>query len=141
MDEDLIRIIPDKEKAKSILKMVDTTLKMIKEINIDKFSSNITKEYYEIIRELMTIILLLDGYKTYGEGSHKKLIEYLELNYREFDKSEIYFIDDLRNIRNKIAYDGFFVEINYILNNIKNIQRIIEKLNKIIENKLKQTGK
>ena len=89
----------------------------------------------------MTIILLLDGYKTYGEGSHKKLIEYLELNYREFDKSEIYFIDDLRNIRNKIAYDGFFVEINYILNNIKNIQRIIEKLNKIIENKLKQTGK
>jgi len=141
MDEDLIRIIPDKEKAKSILKMVDTTLKMIKEIDIDKFSSNITKEYYEIIRELMTIILLLDGYKTYGEGSHKKLIEYLELNYREFDKSEIYFIDDLRNIRNKIAYDGFFVEINYILNNIKNIQRIIEKLNKIIENKLKQTGK
>jgi len=126
MDEDLIRIIPDKEKAKSILKMTDTTLKMIKEINIDKFSSNITKEYYEIIRELMTIILLLDGYKTYGEGSHKKLIEYLELNYREFDKSEIYFIDDLRNIRNKIAYDGFFVEINYILNNIKNIQRIIE---------------
>jgi len=141
MDEDLIRIIPDKEKAKSILKMTDTTLKMIKEIDIDKFSSNITKEYYEIIRELMTIILLLDGYKTYGEGSHKKLIEYLELNYREFDKSEIYFIDDLRNIRNKIAYDGFFVEINYILNNIKNIQRIIEKLNKIIENKLKQTGK
>ena len=126
MDEDLIRIIPDKEKAKSILKMTDTTLKMIKEIDIDKFSSNITKEYYEIIRELMTIILLLDGYKTYGEGSHKKLIEYLELNYREFDKSEIYFIDDLRNIRNKIAYDGFFVEINYILNNIKNIQRIIE---------------
>ena len=141
MDEGLIRITPDKEKAKSILKMTDTTLKMIKEINIDKFSSNITKEYYEIIRELMTIILLLDGYKTYGEGSHKKLIEYLELNYREFDKSEIYFIDDLRNIRNKIAYDGFFVEINYILNNIKNIQRIIEKLNKIIENKLKQTGK
>ena len=141
MDEDLIRIIPDKEKAKSILKMTDTTLKMIKEIDIDKFSSNITKEYYEIIRELMTIILLLDGYKTYGEGSHKKLIEYLELNYREFDKSEIYFIDDLSNIRNKIAYDGFFVEINYILNNIKNIQRIIEKLNKIIENKLKQTGK
>jgi len=141
MDEDLIRIIPDKEKAKSILKMTDTTLKMIKEIDIDKFSSNITKEYYEIIRELMTIILLLDGYKTYGEGSHKKLIEYLELNYKEFDKSEIYFIDDLRNIRNKIAYDGFFVEINYILNNIKNIQRIIEKLNKIIENKLKQTGK
>src|SRR3989339_1155456 len=128
MDEDLIRIIPDKEKAKSILKMTDTTLKMIKEIDIDKFSSNITKEYYEIIRELMTIILLLDGYKTYGEGSHKKLIEYLELNYKEFDKSEIYFIDDLRNIRNKIAYDGFFVEINYILNNIKNIQRIIEKL-------------
>ena len=39
--------------------------------------SNITKEYYDLIRELISVVLLLDGYKTYGEGAHKKLIEYL----------------------------------------------------------------
>ena len=77
MEEGLIKVTPDKEKAKSILKMVDTTIEMIKLIDITKFSSNITKEYYDAIRELISVVLLLDGYETYGEGAHKKLIEYL----------------------------------------------------------------
>ena len=66
MEEGLIKITPDKEKAQSILKMVDTTLEMIKVIDINKFSSNVTKEYYDAIRELMGVVLLLDGYKIYG---------------------------------------------------------------------------
>ena len=36
MEEDLIKITPNKEKAQSILKMVSTTLDMIKDIDIDK---------------------------------------------------------------------------------------------------------
>ena len=48
MEGCLIKITPDKEKAKSILKMVDTTIEMIKIVDIDKFSSNVTKEYYSI---------------------------------------------------------------------------------------------
>mgnify|MGYP001566898438 FL=1 len=87
MKEDLIRTTPNKEKAGSIFKMVETTLEMIKQIDRTKFPSNIAKEYYEIIRELISIILLLDGYKTIGEGAHKRQIEYLEANYREFSKS------------------------------------------------------
>ena len=63
MEEELIRITPNKEKAQSILKMVNTTLDMIKQIDKSKFPSNVTKEYYEVIRELASIILLLDGYK------------------------------------------------------------------------------
>ena len=43
MEEGLIKVTPDKEKAKSILKMVDITIEMIKVIDINKFSSNITK--------------------------------------------------------------------------------------------------
>ncbi|KKU99680.1 MAG: hypothetical protein UY34_C0040G0006 [Parcubacteria group bacterium GW2011_GWA2_48_9] len=89
MDEELIRVTPDKLKAKSMLKMVEITLNMIKEIDITRYSSNITKEYYEVIRELMAIILLLDGYKTYGEGAHKKLIEYIEANYKQFADYEL----------------------------------------------------
>jgi hypothetical protein len=87
--------------------MVDTTIEMIKLIDTNKFSSNVTKEYYDVIRELISVILLLDGYKTYGEGAHKKLVEYLQHNYKEFKEYEISLIDDLRIIRNKIAYDGF----------------------------------
>lgn len=136
MEEGLIKITPNKEKAKSILNMVETTLEMIKHIDIAKFSSNITKEYYDIIRELMTVVLLLDGYKTYGEGAHKKLIEYLKANYKEFDEYEISLINDLRITRNKIAYDGFFVEKDYIERKINDINKIIKKLKKIIRDKL-----
>ncbi|MEK6983934.1 MAG: hypothetical protein AABX33_05150 [Nanoarchaeota archaeon] len=100
MEEDLIKITPNKEKAHSIFKMVEITLEMIKQIDKSKFPSNITKEYYEVVRELISIILLLDGYKTMGEGAHKRQIEYLEANYKDFSKHETAFIDDLRVTRN-----------------------------------------
>lgn len=135
MDEELVHITPDKEKAKSILKMVDTTLSMISSISVEKFPSNVTKEYYEVMRELITIVLLLDGYKTYGEGAHKKLIDYLEKNYTTFTRADIHFLDDLRSVRNKIAYDGFFVNTDYIEQRRERIKRIIAKLQKIIKDK------
>jgi len=134
--EELIKITPNKEKARSILKMVETTIEMINNLDADKFPSNITKEYYEVIRELLSVILLLDGYKTYGEGAHKKLIEYLETNYKEFSKYEISLIDNLRNTRNKIAYDGFFVEKDYIERKKRDINEVIRKLKGIIRKNL-----
>ena len=136
MEEGLIKITPDKEKAQSILKMVDTTLEMIKVIDINKFSSNVTKEYYDAIRELMGVVLLLDGYKTYGEGAHKRLVEYIESNYKEFNAYEISLIDDLRITRNKIAYDGFFVDKDYINRKRNDIKKIIDKLKGIIKRKV-----
>lgn len=44
--EELIKVTPDKEKAKSILRMVETTIEMVNNLDIDRFPSNITKEYY-----------------------------------------------------------------------------------------------
>lgn len=137
MEENLIRVTPNKEKAKSILKMVKTTLEMVKQIDKNKFPSNIIKEYYEIIRELISIILLLDGYKIIGDWAHKRQIEYIEINYNEFNKNEILLMDNLRITRNKIAYDGFFVKENYIKRELDGIYRVIEKLKEIINNKLK----
>lgn len=134
--EDLTKITPNREKAESILKMVEKTIAMVEQIDRKEFPSNVTKEYYEIIRELMSVILLLDGWKADGEGAHKKQIEYLEGNYKEFDKSEILLVDDLRITRNKIAYDGFFVKERYIERKLNNIKRLIQKLKRLIEKKL-----
>lgn len=131
----LITITPDKEKAASIIKMVDVTQEMVAEINHNKFPSNVTKEYYEIIRELISVILLLDGYKTLGEGAHRELIEYLQTNYKEINQSEIELIEKLRKIRNKIAYDGFFVNFEFIERNKNQIINITTKLKSIISSK------
>ncbi len=136
MEEGIIKTTPDREKVKSILKMVETTLEMVSAIESKKYPSNVLKEYYEVIRELITVILLLDGYKTQGEGAHKKLIEYLEKNYPEFKRHEISLIDDLRIVRNRIAYNGFFVNDEYLERKMKEILVIIEKLRVIIYKKL-----
>lgn len=50
MDEELIRITPNKDKAISILKMGEATLEMIKQIDRAKFPSHVIKEYYDVIR-------------------------------------------------------------------------------------------
>ena len=108
--------------------MTDKTIEMIEVLDIERFSSHVTKEYYDVLRELISIILLLDGYKTRGEGAHRRLIEYLQSHYRGFDESESFLMDDLRIKRNKIAYDGFFVTKEYIERKVGDIQKIINKL-------------
>lgn len=136
MDDSLIKTTPDKEKAKSMLKMAETTLSMAETIDIEKFPSNLAKEYYDIIRELISAILLLDGYKTYGEGAHKKVIDYLAEKYKQFSEHEIKTIDELRAIRNRISYDGFFIQPDYIKRKKEVLGMIIKKLVELLNNKL-----
>src|SRR3989344_136051 len=132
---DLIKVTPNKEKAKSILRMVDKTLEMINELSVEKYPSNIIKEYYGVIRELLSILLLFDGYKTIGESAHKILIDYIKKNYKQFSNYEIFLIDDLRITRNKIAYDGFFVRGDYVNRRKEDIIKLINKLKGVIEKK------
>ena len=136
MEEGLVKVTPNKTKAKSILKMAESTLDMIKTIDESKFQSNLAKEYYEIIRELTSAVLLLDGYKTYGEGAHRRVIEYLEKNYKQFSGYEISTIDELRVLRNRISYDGFFIQTDYIRRKKEVLEQVINKLTEIIQNRL-----
>ena len=131
---DLIKITPDKEKARNILKMVSLIEERIKEQNRIKMSALIIADYYEIIKELITAILLTDGYKTL---SHKDLIDYIKEKYLEFNTYEISVFDDLRILRNRVAYEGFFVEPSYLNRNEVNFKKIIHKLKSVIERKLK----
>lgn len=137
MSGELVRVTPNKEKAKSMLKMAKTRLEMLETIDSAKYTTLVVEGYYEAIKELMSSILSLDGYKTMGEGAHQMLIEYLDEAYcAEFCQSEIYFLDDLRKIRNRINYDGFFVKEDYFERNKGTIFEIIEKLTAIINARL-----
>lgn len=137
MEEGLIRVTPDKDKAASIIKMVNATVELISTIDENKFPSNVLKEYYDVIRELASVMLLLDGFKTQGEGSHKRLIEHVGKNYLQFSEHETALMENLRTTRNKIEYDGFFVTYDYLERNKKPIQNIISKLKEIVSEKLK----
>jgi len=131
--EDLIKITEDMEKAKSLLKMAETKERMLSSTK-KEFSSQIVEGYYDVIKELITAVLCIDGYKTL---SHKTLIEYLKINYKQFNGYETAFIDKLRIIRNRISYDGFFVGVDYLERNETKMKPIINKLKEIINKKLK----
>lgn len=140
MNNKLIKITPDKEKAKSMMNMANTRQNMISTVDSSKYTSLVVEGHYEIIKELMSSILIFDGYKTKGEGAHKALIEYIGDTYKaKFEQSEIYFLDELRKIRNKINYNGFFVKTDYLSRNEKRIIQIISTLKEIINQKIIHT--
>ena len=135
--EGLIKITPNKEKAKHIIKIAEMTIERIQRVDVKEFVTLTTKDYYDVIKELMTAVVLLDGYKTEGDGSHKRLIEYITIKYKELKQHEIQTIEDLREKRNKTYYEGLFLPEDYLEKRREDIKSIIIKLKQIINNKLK----
>jgi hypothetical protein len=131
---ELIKIEPDREKAKSLVKIATMRQNKISGFDPAKESPLITEAYYEICKEIITAILFCDGYKTL---SHTDLIEYIK-KYKELNEQEIHIIDSLRKKRNQIVYYGTIEETSYAKRNEKTIQEIIRKLKRIIEEKTKK---
>ena len=131
----IIKVTPDSEKVKSILQLIKEREKFVSSIDHNKFSTNASETYYEIIKELANALLLLDGLKTTGEYAHKDLIDYL-INYKEFMESDVLFMNDLRIKRNNSAYDGKKIETTNLMNNKKRILELKEKLKRLINDKL-----
>lgn len=131
---DLIKITPDKERARSILKMISLIEERIRSQNKKKMASLIIADYQGVIKELITALLLIDDYKTL---SHKDLIDYLKENYPDFSAEEIVILDDLRILRNRVTYEGFFVDPSYLIRNEDNFVGIIQKIKNLVNKKLK----
>jgi len=129
------KVSPDKEKAKSLYKMAISTYSMAQTIDQKRYPSNLIKEYYDVIRELVDITLLLKGYKVHGEGAHE---ETLNLAYKQgtLTVTERLFSNELRKMRNRITYEGLFVDVDYITRKKNEITSLIEKLRKIAERDL-----
>lgn len=131
---ELIRITADKEKARNILKMVSLIEERMMKQDRKKMAALIISDYYEIIKEIITAILLIEGYKTL---SQKDLIEYIKLNHKKCTMHEISILDNLRVMRNRVAYEGFFIEPSYLDRNEASFRIIIGKLKNLTEKKLK----
>ena len=132
MDEEIFRITKDTERAGDLLEMAKERIDMIKILPRDK-PYKFVEEYYEIIKELLTALMYLDGYKIL---SHKKLIEYFADN-NEIEHSEIKLVDSLRKFRNDIMYYGKKISQDFLTNNEDEINRIIKMLVNLTERKLK----
>src|SRR3989344_804970 len=99
------KITPDKEKARSLLQIIKLREKDLK-TKSEEFTTLIVEGYYKIVKELITALMSIDGYRTV---SHELLVGYLAECYRKFSSAEIMTIDQLRKIRNDIAYRGVMI--------------------------------
>lgn len=133
MDDEIFRITKDKGRAEDLFNMAKERLEIIKILPKDKVYK-IVEEYYEIIKELLTALMYIDGYKTL---SHKKLIDYFSSNYDDLTNLQIKIIDSLRKFRNDIVYYGKRISKDFLLNNRDEIEIIIESLIRLVKNSLK----
>lgn len=123
----IIKIKPDKQKSESLKKVAEITLERLNKTNMFDYSSNTLLDYYDIIHKLMEALTLKGGIKIKGEGAHQELIDYIAKEYN-FDEQTRQFLQQMRDYRNRISYEGFIVHQNYIKLNNEKIVNIIKKL-------------
>jgi hypothetical protein len=138
--EGFIEVMPDRERARSLMGMVEIrldTIKLLEAKDPDKFASKVTEEYYEALLEIITAIISLDGYKTRSDspGSHINSINYMR-RYEELSGHEIELINDMRKKRAGIKYYGRNVSKDYIDRRESDIKKLFHKLKSIATGKL-----
>jgi len=133
MNAEIFKIRKDIERAKSIFKIAKDRLNLIKIYPKNK-TYKIIEEYYEAIKEIIVSLMYHKGCKTL---SHIKMIFWLKENCNILLESEIKLIDKLRKLRNGTLYYGEMVNKIFLEDNEKEIKRIINKLIKFAENKLR----
>ena len=131
MDE-IIKISKDKDRARDLLNISNERLTIIK-ILPRTMPFKILEEYYEIILELITAIMYLDGCKTL---SHVGAINYLSKNYSQLSPNQLNIIDNMRKLRHGIVYYGKKIKEEYLINYESEIIKIINILNSKVKEKL-----
>lgn len=130
----IIKVKIDRQKAESLFEMANLREKYFSATDFEKVPTMVAENYYEVIKELASALILLDGFKSIGENSHKDLIDFLE-KYR-FSEGEIAFLHDLRIKRHKSSYEGKVIDYSYLMDKKNKIEEIIKKLKLLIKNKL-----
>lgn len=134
-ENNLVQTIPDKNMAEELLRLVNHRRDFWKEIEskADKYPSLFIEGHYEIVKELFTAILSLDGWKALN---HECLFAYVRKGYANKIEIDFDFLSELKDTRNSIDYRGIMLSKDK-WKNIKmkvdiSINAVIQYLNKRI---------
>lgn len=131
----MLKINPDLQKSKALIEMAKITLERLNNTDIYKYPSNTLTDYYDIIHKLMDSLALSKGIKFKGDGAHQELIEYVCKTFTIGESKRI-FLQEIRDFRNRTAYEGFMIKKEYIKSNIERIKEIIGILAKLLDVKI-----
>lgn len=133
----VVDVTPDKEEARSLKKMADRTLERIAETDRQRFTTQIVKDYYDVIHYLLEGTSVALGKKVKGRGAHAELISLISEKF-ELEEGVEEFLQNLRKFRNRIAYEGFSVEMDYLKRNESTLEETIEHLKSILRDILEK---
>jgi hypothetical protein len=107
------RIQPDPEMAASLRRLATITLQRLESTEKLAFPSNTVSDYYDILHKLMEAIAVERGLKFSGDGAHQQLIDHVAKDMALLEEERL-FLQELREYRNRISYEGFSVQPFYI---------------------------
>jgi hypothetical protein len=128
----IVKCKKDVQKSESLKKMAKITLERLKKTEIEKYPSNTLLDYYDTIHKLLEALTLREGIKIKGDGAHQELIDYVSKK-QNFGEGTRKFIQQMRDYRNRISYEGFMIHKNYISLNKNKIEEIIDNLFKLLK--------
>lgn len=126
----ITKIAPDKQKSDALKIMAEITLERLKGTELTKYPSNTLNDYYDVIHKLMEAITIKAGLKFRGEGAHQELIDYVSKMYDLGEPMRV-FLQEMRDYRNRVAYEGFMVSKNYVIVHEEKIKEIIVTLQRL----------
>jgi hypothetical protein len=121
-------ITPDKRLARSLVRNAEERERALAQLNPEEFSTTLAEGRYELLKELVTALMALEGYKP---ETHESLALYL-LSRGDFSPKETEFLDELRKVRNNISYRGYRVTPDYLRRREALIRQLTEKLRALI---------
>lgn len=135
-DAVIFRVTPNRVRANSLIEEAEKRKRFVKELLekikiTDENANYYVESAYDSIMELLRAKLLIDGYKSHGEGAHEAEIAYLrKLGFSEHD---VRFTNDLRYNRNGIKYYGKSFEKHYAESSISFLNEIYPKLKSLLK--------
>ena len=122
------------EQASSLLQLAKRRLESIEKRKKDEFPQLLLESYYEVIKELISALLSIHGYKSY---SHECLVSFIEEFYpTALDDFQVHLLDNMRKLRSDIQYRGLEVADDYLERNTSFIEQIINIFQKTVEKEL-----
>lgn len=122
-----IKIQIDKQRAKYLLQNAKLSIERLEETNKEKYPTHTIIDYYTIIQYILESYCYKEGIGIEGEGKHKELIKIAKEEKLINSKEEI-FLQQLRDFRNRIHYEGLVIKKEYIEYHEEKINSIIRKL-------------
>lgn len=114
------------EQARSLIELAKRRFESIEKRMDYEYPQLLIEDYYEIMKELMSALLAIHGYKSY---SHECLISFIRQFYPDtLTQFQLRFLDDLRKLRSDILYRGREIADDYLDRNLSEIERILELL-------------